>query len=66
MARREGRVLRPVCRDFAHASREERELVLVEYLERRKATLMRLYGRRWAEVYNSQTMLKEDDHGGSD
>lgn len=27
------------------------------------SAMQRIYGDRWEEAYNEQTMLKEDDHG---
>ena len=36
---------------------------MIEYVEGRKRDLVRIYGARWAEVYNLQTMLKDDDYG---
>jgi hypothetical protein len=43
--------------------REPRDAWIVEYVERRKLALRHIYGQRWAEVYNAQTMLKDDDEG---
>jgi hypothetical protein len=45
---------------------ECRRTLLDRYVHRRKAALKRIYGRRWAEVYNLQTMLKDDDYGDSE
>lgn len=36
---------------------------LLEYDERRRAALRRIYGERWEEVYSEQTMLKDEDYG---